>query len=36
MATGGLIHTQEFRFEKNKTPTSVVESYKTTYRHKLA
>ena len=30
----GLIHTQEFRFEKNKTPTSVVESYKTTYGHK--
>jgi hypothetical protein len=30
----GLIHTQEFRFQKNKRPTSVVESYKTTYGHK--
>jgi hypothetical protein len=28
-----LIHTQEFRFLKNKRPTSVVESYKTTNGH---
>jgi hypothetical protein len=29
-----LIHTQEIRFLKNKRPTSVVESYKTTNGHK--
>jgi hypothetical protein len=31
----GLIHTQEFRSKKTKRPTSVVESYKTTYAHKV-
>jgi hypothetical protein len=30
-----LIHTQEFQFQKNQKTTSVVESYKTTYGHKV-
>ncbi len=30
----GFIREQKFQFFKNEKPTSVVESYKTTYRHK--
>ena len=31
----GLVHRQKVRFFQKKNPTSVVESYKATYRHKL-